>query len=233
MAWHFVPQTLKIYLYISDSAAARRILGAQRSDEDYRSIADPTRPILARRESEIIRFKKYYNVDIDDLLNYDVVIDTTFASVDDVVKRIMDLPEVASRPLCFIDPRNLVPTRMISRSDARELQAIEESMRGRGFDSVRPIRTLYVDHVFYIVDGHARAAAALRAGVQFASAVIVASNDQPYIAGKSARQHVAENVHHSLVSDWETAVGFRYPEEIWRGRTGSHSPEQPRPQGTP
>ena len=32
MAWHFVPDTLKVYLYIADRVAARRILGAQRSD---------------------------------------------------------------------------------------------------------------------------------------------------------------------------------------------------------
>jgi hypothetical protein len=152
MAWHFDPDTLKVYLYISDRAAARRILGAQRSDEDYRSISDPTRPILARRESEIIRFKKYYNVDIDDLRNYDVIIDTTFAPVDDVVRQISELKEAESKPACFIDSRNLVPTRRIAPSARRQLRDLEESMGRHGFDSSKPIRTVYVDHVFYIVD---------------------------------------------------------------------------------
>jgi len=223
MAWHFVPDTLKVYLYISDRAAARRILGAQRSDEDYRSISDPTRPILARRESEIIRFKKYYSVDIDDLLNYDVVIDTTFASVDDVAKRITEFKQTGSKPLCFIDPRNLVPTLRMTESAQQKLGEVEENMQKHGFDSTRPIRTLYVDHVFYVVDGHARAAAALRTGTQLVSAVIAASNDQPYIHGLSARQHVSETVHHSLISDWEAAVGFRYPDEIWQGRARSYT----------
>lgn len=226
MAWHFVPDTLKVYLYISDRAAARRILGAQRSDEDYRSISDPTRPILARRESEITRFKKYYNVDIDDLRNYDVVIDTTFAPVDDVVKQISELKETASKPACLIDPRNLVPTRRIAPSARRELRDLEESMGTHGFDPSKPIRTLYVDHVFYIIDGHARAAAALRAGTQFVSAVLAASNDEPYVDDSSARQYVADAVDHSLISDWQTAVGFRYPEEIWKGRAGSHRPAE-------
>ena len=90
----------------------------------------------------------------------------------------------------------------------------------------KPIRTLYVDHVFYIIDGHARAAAALRAGTQFVSAVLAASNDEPYVHGSSARQYVADAVDHSLISDWQTAVGFRYPEEIWKGRAGSHRPAE-------
>jgi CMP/dCMP kinase len=221
MAWHFVPDTLKVYLYISDRAAARRILGAQRSDEDYRSISDPTRPILARRESEIIRFKKYYGVDIDNLLNYDVVIDTTFVPVEDVVERITGFTEAGSRPVCFLDPRNLVPTLPMDVSAGQELAGLEESMRKHGFDASKPIRTLYVDHVFYIVDGHARAAAALRSGTQFVRAEIAASNDEAYLHDLTARQYVAESVHDSLISTWETAVGFRYPEEIWRGRAAS------------
>ena len=56
MAWHFVPNTLKLYLYISDGAAARRIIGAQRIDEDYGTIANAAQPIMARRRSEINRF---------------------------------------------------------------------------------------------------------------------------------------------------------------------------------
>jgi CMP/dCMP kinase len=221
MAWHFVPDTLKVYLYITDQVAARRILGAQRSDEDYRSISDPTRPILARRESEIIRFKKYYSVDIDDLRNYDLVIDTTFASVDNVVKRITSFRGTACKPSCVIDPRNLVPTKRIGPSARRKFQKLEESMRSGGFDSTQPIRTLYVDHVFYILDGHARAAAALRTATQFVSAVIVASNDETLAQGASARQHVSDAMDPSLISDWEAAVGFRYPDEIWKGRAGA------------
>ncbi|HEY7242878.1 MAG TPA: AAA family ATPase [Xanthobacteraceae bacterium] len=231
MAWHFVPDTLKVYLYISDRAAARRILDAQRSDEDYRFHSDPTRPILARRESEIIRFKKYYSVDIDDLRNYDVVIDTTFASVDDIVKRITHFDAADNKPLCFIDPRNLVPTLAMDASARQQIRNLEEAMQKHGFESASSIRTLYVDHVFYIVDGHARAAAALRAGTQFVSAVIAASNDEPCTHGLSARAYVSEKVHHLLISDWEATVGFRYADEIWRGRAGSHAAAQSRVAG--
>lgn len=220
MAWHFVPDTLKVYLYISDRAAARRIVGAQRSDEDYRSISDPTRPILARRESELIRFKKYYDVDIDNLLNYDLVIDTTFASVDDIVRQITGFKESASKPVCFIDPRNLVPTRAIQQS-AQPADA-ELDLRQQGFDAASPIRVVYVDHVFYILDGHAQVATALRTGTKFVVCALAASNDELCTGGITARQYVADAVHDALISEWERAVGFRYPEEIWKGRAGSH-----------
>ena len=75
----------------SDAEAALRVVGAQRTEENYGLIANATQQILARRKSEVIRFKKYYNVDIDRLLNYDLVIDTTFAAVDGALLSRVDL----------------------------------------------------------------------------------------------------------------------------------------------
>jgi cytidylate kinase len=223
MAWHFVPDTLKAYLYISDKAAARRILGAQRSDEDYRKTADPTEQILARRNSEVIRFKKYYNVDIDNLMNYDLVIDTTFAAVDEVVKQITEYKEFQNRPTCLIDPRNLVPTQGVRESARDQFSIVEKSIQSHGFDFAKPILTLYVGHVFYVLDGHVRTAAAVRSGTKFVPCTVGASNNEPYIRGLSAQQYVKDAVHDSLIYDWEDAVGFRYQEEIWKGRAGAEN----------
>jgi CMP/dCMP kinase len=218
MAWHFVPNTLKVYLYISDGAAARRIIGAQRIDEDYGTIANATQPIMARRRSEIVRFKKYYDVDIDELRNYDLVIDTTFASVDEVVEQVRQYKGLETTPACLIDPRNLVPTRQLTQSAAIHS---DQGMTTGVPAIARPLVTLYVDHVFYIVDGHAQAAAAVRRGKRFVTAGIAASNDEPYIHGLTARQYVRAAVHDALIHDWEAAVGFRYQEEIWKGRAES------------
>jgi cytidylate kinase len=217
MAWHFVPDTLKVYLYISDQAAARRIVGAQRSDEGYQTIADATAPILARRKSEIHRFKKYYNVDIDDLRNYELVVDTTFASINEVASQITRPHDFQKKPTCLIDPRNLVPTRGTQHSVAQS-STVEESIRRSGFDLDKPIATLYVDHVLYIVDGHARAAAALRTGTKFVTCFIRASNSEPYLGDVSARQYVKNAVSNGLISEWEAAAAFRYEGEIWKGR---------------
>jgi hypothetical protein len=99
-----------------------------------------------------------------------------------------------------------------------EIAAIEDDMRSRGFDPAQPVATLYVDHVFYVLDGHARVAAAARAGVAFVPCVIAASNDQAYRHGSSARQYVREAVDDALVREWQDAVGFRFHDEMWKGR---------------
>jgi cytidylate kinase len=219
MAWHFVPDTLRLYLYISDIAAARRIVGAQRSDEDYRTIANATEPILARRRSEVKRFRKYYDVDIDDLSNYDLVIDTTFASVDDIIAQVKARRDATlpHRPLCLIDPRNLVPTRSVRELAGGEIAKAERNLQASGFDAGTPLRTLYVNHVFHVLDGHARCAAAARSGAKFVACTIAASGSEPY-RGVSAREYVREAVREVVIREWQEAAGFRYDDEVWRGR---------------
>ena len=59
MAWHFVPGTCRVFLYILPAAAAERILGASRSDESYRHMEEAIALLKQRRDSEIRRFQKY------------------------------------------------------------------------------------------------------------------------------------------------------------------------------
>jgi cytidylate kinase len=219
MAWHFVPETLKVYLYISDREAARRVAGAERSDENYGSIADSMEPILARRRSEIARFQKYYNVDIDDLRNYDIVVDTTFASVDTIARLLVyGDGGKTERPICWLDPRSLVPTQSIRELNDTRYREIDKATRGADFELANPVLALYVNHVFYILDGHVRTMAATKNRIQFVPTKIVASNNETYLQGLSALQYVKDAITDTMIYDWEDAAGFRYENEIWKGR---------------
>lgn len=88
LAWYFVPSTLSFYLKVDPRVAAERVFKAGRSDEGYSSINDALDKLTIRRESEALRYKTFYNVDILDLSNYDCVIDTTFLTPEEVCKRI-------------------------------------------------------------------------------------------------------------------------------------------------
>ena len=87
-------------------------------------------------------------------------------------------------------------------------------MAERGFDHATPIEVLYVDHAFFIAEGHLRAAAAVRNGLDLVPCLIVASEDEPFDRGPSAREHVRAAIAKSLIDQWEVAVGFRYEYEI-------------------
>jgi CMP/dCMP kinase len=216
MAWRFVPDTSKIFLYVLKHAAARRILEANRDGESYRALADAALQIGERRRSEVKRFKKYYGVDIDDLRNYDRVIDTTFATPQAVVERILRPDSLHHAPGIWLNPKDLVPTRSMYKSDEREVVRLAPSMGAAGFDEARPIEVLYVGHTFFILHGHARAAAAIRARLAYVPLRLTACEDEAYLAEMTARRFVERTVAHAVISEWERAASFRYPYPIWK-----------------
>lgn len=84
MAWHFVPNAFSVYLKCNADEAAKRVVNAKREDEKYASDEDAFRQLQERRASEIQRYKKFYGVDITDMSNYRLVVDTTGKSPEKV-----------------------------------------------------------------------------------------------------------------------------------------------------
>jgi len=91
MAWHFVPDTFKVFLTVDIQEAARRIMAAERGDtEQYSSMEDAIEQLRARKQSENSRYLQQYGVDCADLNNFDVVIDTTDKTPQEVADEIME-----------------------------------------------------------------------------------------------------------------------------------------------
>jgi CMP/dCMP kinase len=216
MAWRFVPDTLRVFLYVVPQSAAVRILAASRGDENYRDIDEALRTIQDRRRSEIMRFDKSYGVNISDLRNYDLVIDTTQAPPEAVARKILDQASIPQLTECWISPQELFPTQSIRQLDPKQVSKYGHLMIEPNVSQVAPISTLYVGHAFFILDGHARVAAAAKSGLLFVPAFIAATDNQEYIPGLSARDYVDDAVSDSLIYDWEDAVGLKFEYPIWR-----------------
>ncbi len=85
MAWHFVPGALKVHLVVDPVVAARRMAGrAATSVEGYDDVAEAQAHAEQRHASEQRRFRATYDVDIDRLRNYDVVIDTSVTGIEEL-----------------------------------------------------------------------------------------------------------------------------------------------------
>ncbi len=93
MAWHFVENTFKIYLQVQTDIGVKRIVSdkSRRNEPEYYDKKSATEKILARQASEKKRFRETYNVDCDNPDNYDLVIDTSFLSVEDTAELIIEL----------------------------------------------------------------------------------------------------------------------------------------------
>lgn len=78
LSWFFIPDSIKIFLKVKPEIAAERIFKDQRPDEEKQDSVEKLKKMLVNRyKHDIMRYKKYYHVDISDLSNYDLVIDTS------------------------------------------------------------------------------------------------------------------------------------------------------------
>lgn len=84
MAWHFVPGSFKLHLLVETDIAAKRIMDENRGSEKYPTLEDAINKIKARKASENKRYTEKYNVNPDDLKNYDLVVDTTYATPEEI-----------------------------------------------------------------------------------------------------------------------------------------------------
>ena len=89
MAWHFTKGTFKVYLSTDPETSALRIMRANRAGEHSESLEATIAETKARRESEKKRYMTQYGVDIKDLTNYTLVVDTTVATPEQVADRII------------------------------------------------------------------------------------------------------------------------------------------------
>ncbi|MBQ8908026.1 MAG: AAA family ATPase [Clostridia bacterium] len=112
MAWHFVKGTFKVYMTTELAESAKRILRAKRSEERATTVEECAANIKARKASESKRYFEKYGVLCKNLENYSLVIDSTYASPEDVADCILscfaDWQEDTSRRYAYICPRRFL-----------------------------------------------------------------------------------------------------------------------------
>jgi cytidylate kinase len=89
MAWFFLPGSFKVYLQTDVAVAAERILNdPTRNSEEYKTKEEAIQKILARKQSENARFLMKYSADCGNFHNFDLVVDTTRRSPEEVASLI-------------------------------------------------------------------------------------------------------------------------------------------------
>jgi cytidylate kinase len=90
LAWFFIPESFKVFLKTDIKIAVRRIIDDhQRQNEKYSSEEEAANDIAARKASENKRYMELYGADCSDLSNFNLVIDTSFITPEEVAGMIM------------------------------------------------------------------------------------------------------------------------------------------------
>ena len=127
LAWHFVPHAFKIHLIVNIDIAGTRIFkDTVRKNEQNNDLEHTIQNIRTRKESENKRFKEQYNVDTTNFSNYDLVIDSSFITpenlADFVIDKIDKWKNGVPFPKIWLSPRNVYPTQSIREHSSEFIQ---------------------------------------------------------------------------------------------------------------
>lgn len=91
LGWYAVPDSFKVYLTVDiDEAASRAFNDENRKEtEKFDTIEEQKKDLITRYKLENERYFNLYNVRKEDLSNYDLVIDTTKITPEEVADRII------------------------------------------------------------------------------------------------------------------------------------------------
>ena len=94
-AWHWIPESFKVFLDLDLQVAAERILASiddarLASEHTHRDPKEYAEVLRQRLESESRRYKALYDIDPYVMTNYDLVIDTAVNSLEQVVQQVAD-----------------------------------------------------------------------------------------------------------------------------------------------
>ncbi len=89
LSWHFIPNSIKIFLDVDDLTGTKRIFKDKRKTENAKTVGKLTILLKKRRVSEKLRYKKLYNINPYNKSNYDLVINTTGKTLKQVLKQIV------------------------------------------------------------------------------------------------------------------------------------------------
>lgn len=111
MAWHFTAGTFRVYLSTELTVSAARIHAAGRAEEHFSGVEETAEKIRVRQESESRRYQEFYGVNNLDLRNYDLIVDTTYATpetvADCVAAAFAAWQQDKNYRACFLSPLRL------------------------------------------------------------------------------------------------------------------------------
>lgn len=89
LGYHFIPNSIKIFLDADLKTRTQRIFKDKRPDEptDFEQLE---KEIQRREQSEIQRYQEYYNLNPYDLNNFDLLVNTTELTPEEITNKILE-----------------------------------------------------------------------------------------------------------------------------------------------
>lgn len=214
LAWHFIPDSFKVYLSVDPMIGSERVYQAKRSSEENTSLQQTFQNNLERQQLEDKRFSKLYNIRFRKYHNYDLVIDTSYTPPEKIAEQIKQCYDQwltgQSVPQLWVNPKKLFPSRSSQGNEESALDKISHSMKQHGCSIEHPVSVFCYQQCVFIWDGHKRTQVAEKLRIPLIPARIL-SEDAVFTLenGVSVKQQ-AENISEKVFQDWERSLQFKY-----------------------
>ena len=92
LGWFAIPSSFKVYLKVDIDISVKRAYedSARKDTEPYKNIEEAKEKIIYRHKEETKRWIEEYGADRDDMSNYDLVVDTSNLTPEQVAEKILD-----------------------------------------------------------------------------------------------------------------------------------------------
>ncbi|MFZ1705572.1 MAG: (d)CMP kinase [Saprospiraceae bacterium] len=154
LAWHFVKPTFKIYLMALDVVSATRVLKDDKriGEPEAKDIQSVIKELKERRNSESQRFEKNYGIKPKLFKDYDAIVDTSTASIEQVTQLLIYLYKQyvngVKTPKIWLSPVRVLPTQINENDDNTQILMDIEHLT-----SLAPIECVLYKREFYLYSG--------------------------------------------------------------------------------
>lgn len=164
MAWKNIPTAYKVKLTVEPRIAGERIFNdkSRGKEDQYHSIDEAIEATKARKKSEIDRYHSLYGVDISQDKNFNININTSFATPEGIAKIIlenMNEPD-KNKGILWASPKLFLPSQTM-RNTAHTFNDVKHSIQENGYYSDSVIRARKMQDMYVIIDGRHRNFAAV------------------------------------------------------------------------
>ena len=108
MAWHFVPGAFKVFVTVDPRVAAERVMKNPRPGEPAEDVDELCAELVERSKVEQARFLYLYGVDYYDYKNFDLVVDSSHRTPDEVTALVWEYCNLYMK-----DPEGYVHTELL------------------------------------------------------------------------------------------------------------------------
>lgn len=167
LAFSNIPDSFAVRLTVRDDVAGERLFAGTRKrgkeDNNYKDVKDAMEKTIKRGQGEERRYKERYGIELSKEDNYNLIVDTSFAKVDDIADVILKCEELERQGEIYsqkwISPKQLLPMQKLY-SMIHSLPELQQSVKKHGYYPYSEITTIEKDGRLWAWDGHHRIAVA-------------------------------------------------------------------------